>query len=69
MREISQSCLVSRLSRFIGLTGEESEFIAAMEKNEQKRLKGRPVVGLGDRTDGHVPGRGVEAPAYGKVRA
>jgi CRP-like cAMP-binding protein len=52
MNEISQSCLVSRLSRFVDLNDQEREFIAQVEKDEQHRSKGRPVVGLGDQTDG-----------------
>ena len=52
MSEKYQSCLVSRLSRFVSLTDHECAFIAHMEKIEQPRRKGRPVVSIGDRTEG-----------------
>ncbi|WP_306257616.1 Crp/Fnr family transcriptional regulator [Pararhizobium sp. IMCC21322] len=47
-----ESCLISRLSRFVTLTDHECEFIAELEKDEQPRSKGRPVVNLGQATDG-----------------
>ena len=52
MNEKYSSCLVSRLSRYVELTDDECAFIAEMEKDEQPRSKGRPIIGLGDRTDG-----------------
>ena len=52
MKENYHSCLVSRLSRFVTLTDHECEFIAEMEKEEQPRRKGRPIVSFGDPTDG-----------------
>ncbi|MFL4468596.1 Crp/Fnr family transcriptional regulator [Tateyamaria armeniaca] len=52
MSEEYQSCLVSRLSRFVALTDHECAFIADMEKDEHPRRKGRPVVSVGDRTEG-----------------
>ncbi len=54
MTETHQSCLVSRLSRFLALTDQECSFIAKMEKDERPRMKGSPVVGLGDVTEGIV---------------
>lgn len=47
-----QSCLVSRLSQFVSLTEDERNFLAEMEKNEIACRKGRPIVGLGDVTEG-----------------
>ncbi|WP_068243525.1 hypothetical protein [Tritonibacter horizontis] len=44
-----ESCLVSRLSRFVDLTERERDFIAEMEKDERPCRKGRTVVG--DRSD------------------
>ncbi|WP_366875734.1 Crp/Fnr family transcriptional regulator [uncultured Roseobacter sp.] len=52
MSEEYESCLISRLSRFVSLTDHECEFIANMEKDEHPRKKGRPVVSVGDRTEG-----------------
>ena len=52
--EHNHSCLVSRLSRFVDLADHECDFIAEMEKDEKPRLKGYPVVGLGDATEGIV---------------
>jgi len=52
MTEDYQSCLISRLSRFVSLTEQECRFIADMEKDEHPRRKGRPVVSVGDRTEG-----------------
>ncbi len=52
MSEEYQSCLVSRLSRFVSLTDHECAFIAEMEKDEHPRKKGRSVVSVGDRTEG-----------------
>ncbi|WP_319799734.1 Crp/Fnr family transcriptional regulator [Roseobacter weihaiensis] len=52
MSEKYQSCLVSRLSRFVSLTDHECAFIAVMERDEHPRKKGRPVVSVGDRTEG-----------------
>lgn len=54
MSEHDPSCLVSRLSRFVTLTERECGFIADMERDEQPRPKGGPVVGLGDATEGIV---------------
>lgn len=51
MSDRYQSCLVSRLSRFVSLTDHESRFIADIEKEELTQLKGRPVVNVGDPTD------------------
>lgn len=47
-----ESCLVSRLSRFVALTEHECAFIAELEKDEHPRQKGRAVVSVGDPTDG-----------------
>ena len=52
MSEKYQSCLVSRLSRFVSLTDYECSFIAEMEKDEHPRRKGRTVVSVGDKTEG-----------------
>lgn len=52
MNEKYHSCLVSRLSRFVVLTEHEIDFIAHMEKDEKPRSKGRPVVSVGEQTDG-----------------
>lgn len=52
MNDDYQSCLVSRLSRFVPLTDAECEFIQEMEKDEHPRRKGRPVVSVGDVTEG-----------------
>lgn len=52
MSDTYQSCLVSRLSRFVTLTEHEREFITEMEKDEHPRQKGRPVVSVGDVTEG-----------------
>lgn len=52
MSENYHSCLVSRLSRFVTLTDHECAFIADMEKDEHPRKKGRPVVSVGDITEG-----------------
>ncbi len=52
MSEDYHSCLVSRLSRFVTLTDRECDFIAEMEKDEHTRQKGRPVVSVGERTEG-----------------
>ena len=52
MTEEYQSCLVSRLSRFVSITDHECAFIAQMEKDEHSLKKGRPVVSIGDRTEG-----------------
>ncbi|ABD55124.1 cyclic nucleotide-binding domain (cNMP-BD) protein [Jannaschia sp. CCS1] len=52
MNDDQQSCLVSRLSRFVALTEAECAFIAEMEKDEHERRKGRPVVQVGDPTEG-----------------
>ncbi|WP_262386604.1 Fumarate and nitrate reduction regulatory protein [Roseobacter fucihabitans] len=52
MKQDYQSCLISRLSRFVTLTDAECAFIADLEKDEQKRKKGRPVVSVGEATDG-----------------
>lgn len=47
-----ESCLVSRLSRFVTLTDHERAFIAEVEKDEHSRQKGRPIVSLGDLVEG-----------------
>ncbi|WP_235862554.1 Crp/Fnr family transcriptional regulator [Tritonibacter mobilis] len=47
-----ESCLVSRLSRFVDLTERERAFIAEMEKDERPCRKGRTVISVGDRSDG-----------------
>lgn len=52
MSDKYHSCLVSRLSRFVTLTDHECAFIADMEKDEHARKKGRPVVSVGDRSEG-----------------
>lgn len=52
MNKSYQSCLVSRLSRFVSLTDHECAFIAQMEKDERPRKKNRPVVSVGDPVDG-----------------
>lgn len=52
MSEDYDSCLVSRLSRYVDLTSQERLFIANMERDERPRRKGRPIIGLGDLTDG-----------------
>ncbi len=52
MNQPVASCLVSRLSRFVTLTKGESEFIAEMERDEHPRQKGRPVVSVGEATEG-----------------
>lgn len=52
MLQSYQSCLVSRLSRFVTLTEHECAFIAELEKDERPHRKGRPVVSVGDPTDG-----------------
>ncbi|MFQ6551909.1 Crp/Fnr family transcriptional regulator [Aestuariibius insulae] len=52
MSEEYHSCLVSRLSRFVTLTDQECDFIAEMESDEHPRRRGRPIVRVGDRTEG-----------------
>ncbi|QBF33306.1 Crp/Fnr family transcriptional regulator [Thalassococcus sp. S3] len=52
MSEDVESCLVSRLSRFVDLTDRECDFIAELEKDERPQRKGRPILSVGDRTDG-----------------
>tara|TARA_R110002124_G_scaffold267256_2_gene434417 strand:+ start:306 stop:1073 length:768 start_codon:yes stop_codon:yes gene_type:complete len=52
MNEEYQSCLVSRLSRFVTLTDSECAFIAHMEADEHERRKGRHILAVGDATDG-----------------
>lgn len=47
-----ESCLVSRLSRFVDLTERERAFVAEMEKDERPCRKGRTVISVGDRSDG-----------------
>lgn len=49
-----QSCLVSRLSRFVTLTDPECDFIAQMEQDEQARPKGHTIIRVGDQTDGII---------------
>ena len=50
----SDSCLVSRLSRFVELAEHERAFIAEMEKDERPLAKGRPLASLGDLTKGII---------------
>lgn len=52
MNDDYQSCLSSRLSRFVSLTQAECGFIQEMEKDEHQRRKGRPVISVGDATEG-----------------
>lgn len=52
MTEDFESCLVSRLSRFVDLTERECAFIAEMEKDERPHQKGRTVISVGDRSEG-----------------
>ena len=52
MSEQYESCLVSRLSRFVDLTDHECAFIAEMEKDERPHRKSRPVINVGDQTEG-----------------
>ncbi|WP_299651624.1 Crp/Fnr family transcriptional regulator [uncultured Tateyamaria sp.] len=52
MTDDEQSCLVSRLSRFVSLTDAECAFIEEMERDEHPRRKGRPVISVGDVTEG-----------------
>lgn len=47
-----ESCLVSRLSRFVTLTEAESAFVVEMERDEHEYRKGRIVVDVGDLTEG-----------------
>ncbi|WP_411891815.1 Crp/Fnr family transcriptional regulator [Yoonia sp. SDW83-1] len=54
MSDKYHSCLVSRLSRFVSLTDHECAFIADLEKEELAYRKGRPVVSVGDATEGIV---------------
>ncbi|MCQ0969519.1 Crp/Fnr family transcriptional regulator [Paracoccus sp. TK19116] len=51
MQTVEQSCLVSRLSRFVDLDRGECEFIAQMERDERSYAKGRAIAALGGRTD------------------
>lgn len=52
MNDQYHSCLISRLSRYVSLTQAERTFIADIEKDEQPRKKGRPIVSVGDPTEG-----------------
>ena len=52
MTDIYESCLVSRLSRFVDLTEAESLFVMEMERNEQEYRKGKIVVDVGELTEG-----------------
>ena len=52
MTDTYESCLVSRLSRFVTLTTQEREFVADMERDEHPKKKGRPIVSVGDVTEG-----------------
>lgn len=52
MNKSYQSCLVSRLSRFVDLTDRECAFIADLERDERPRQKGRPVVNVGEPSGG-----------------
>lgn len=52
MNDEYQSCLISRLSRFVTLTDAECAFVREMENSEHERQKGRPVVSVGDVTEG-----------------
>lgn len=52
MSESHQSCLVSRLSRFVDLTDHERDFLARMENDERPVLKGHHIVRSGDLTEG-----------------
>lgn len=52
MAQQIESCLVSRLSRYVELTGREQEFIADMERDERPRPKGRTIISAGEQTDG-----------------
>ncbi len=47
-----ESCLVSRLSRFVCLTEQEREFVAEMEKDERAQGKGGTIIRVGDQTEG-----------------
>ncbi|UWR21240.1 Crp/Fnr family transcriptional regulator [Sulfitobacter sp. S190] len=47
-----ESCLISRLSRFVALTEAECAFVASMEKDERACRKGHPVVNIGDVSEG-----------------
>lgn len=51
MTDVYESCLVSRLSRFISLTDDERSFIEEMERDERPRSKNQAVAGVGDKTD------------------
>ena len=52
MTALYKSCLVSRLSRFVSLTPDECNFVARMEQDEQPQLKGRPILNVGELTEG-----------------
>lgn len=54
MSQTYQSCLISRLSRFVSLSDTECAFVAKMEEIEEPLGKGRPVVALGSVSDGIV---------------
>ncbi|MCX7567712.1 Crp/Fnr family transcriptional regulator [Sulfitobacter sp. F26169L] len=54
MNDNYKSCLVSRLSRFVTLTEAECAFIALMEADENDCRKGRPVLAVGDTTEGVI---------------
>ena len=48
---MSDSCVVSRLSRFVDLTDGEREFIARMERNEREVARGEEIIRIGDVVD------------------
>ena len=47
-----QSCLVSRLSRYVDLTRRERDFLAEMEEDERRIPAGQTIVSQGTSTDG-----------------
>lgn len=49
-----ESCLISRLSRYVDLNGAEKGFLAEVEKDERRRTKNSHVFNVGDQTDGIV---------------
>ena len=49
---MSDSCLVSRLQRYVELTGPERSFLSSMEEEERKLRAGQTIVNQGSNTDG-----------------